>query len=158
MSRCCVRWTALLLLAALPLGTLACTKRIAVESGQFEATENVLLSLSGERSLKGRIGPGQRVEYRDHDALFRARVARVTADTIRLENILLLDQGGYEVVSARLADARMGAARTGEEVIIPRSDVRKVELVKFDASRTARGLGFWTYGSALFLMFLSDRS
>jgi hypothetical protein len=142
----------------LVLGPIACTKRIAVESGQFEATQNVLLILTNERSLKGRIGPGERVEYRDHDAVFRARVARVSADTIRLESILLLDRSGYDVVSRRLADARLGIAPAEETVVIPRSDVQKVELVKFDASRTARGLGFWTYGSALFLMFLGDRS
>jgi hypothetical protein len=158
MSRCRACWAILLILIVPLLGSNACTKRIAVDGAQFEATQNVRLSLTNGRSLQGRIGPGQRVEYRDRDAVYRARVAKVTADTIRLEGVLLLDRGDYEVVSRRLADARMGAARSDEAVVIPRTQVEKVELVKFDASRTARGLTFWTYGSALFLKFLGDRS
>lgn len=158
MIRRSARWAVLLLPVLLILGFAACTKRIPVEGTAFEATQNVLLTLRNDRSLKGRIGPGQRVEYRDGDAVYRARVTRVSADTIRLEGLLLLDRGDYEVVSRRLADARLSAGPPEEAVVIPRADVEKVELVKFDAPRTARGLGFWSYGSALFLVFLGERS
>lgn len=158
MSRSRACWAILLILIVSVLGSNACTKRIAVEGAQFEATQNVLLSLTNDRSLRGKIGPGQRVEYRDHGALYRARVAKVTADTIALESVLLLDREDYEMVSRRLADARVGDAGGDAAVIIPRSQVEKVELVKVDAFRTARGLAFWTYGSAMFLKFLGDRS
>ena len=158
MIRRSLGWLGPLVLAVLVAGASGCTKRIPVESGQFDATQKVVLSFSNDRSLQGRIASGQKVEYRTGDAIYRARVNRVSPDTIGLTEILLIDRGDYETVSRRLADSRLILSPPDSSVVLLRKELQKVELVRLDASRTARGLGFWSYGGALFLLFLVERS
>ncbi len=158
MIRRSARWLVPVALASFLLAPLACTKRVLVDTGQFDATQKVLLTLKGDRSLKGKIAARQSVELREGDGLYRARVASVTEDSIRLENVLLLDEEGYRTVNRRLADSRLVVTPADTSRVLLRSDVEKVELIRFDPLRTARGLGFWGYSGALFLLVLGERS
>jgi hypothetical protein len=135
----------------------ACSKRVPLET-PFEAQQKVILTMKDGRSLRGRIAPGQRVEYRQDGSTYRADVTAVTADSIRLGQILLLDDGKYEALGRRLADGQVVVAPPLPSLSIPRGEVTKVELQMFDGSRTARSLGAWVYGSALLLMLLGERS
>jgi hypothetical protein len=151
------------LLAAAGLGCLlllpaACAKRIPVEDGKFEAQQRVVLTLRDGRMLRGRIAPGQRVEYREKGATYRADVTAVTPDSIRLGRVLLVDDGHFQAVGARLASATVEVGTPLPEVGISRAEVAKVELQKFDGYRTARSLGAWLYGSAVFVLLLGERS
>jgi hypothetical protein len=157
LSRALVRG-ALVVMSGLLLSPAACSKRIPVESGAFEAQQTVVLTLRDGRSLRGRIAPGQRVEYRHDGAVFRAQVTAVTADSIRLGDVLLLDNGQYDVVGRRLADGQIVVKPPLPSLCIARGEVAKVELQKFDGYRTARSLGAWVYGSTLLMLLLGERS
>jgi hypothetical protein len=135
----------------------ACTKRIPLER-PYEAQDKVVLTLKDGRSLRGRIAPGQRVEYRQDQLLYRAQVTAVTPDSIRLGDILLVNDGNYEALGHRLADGQVVVAPPLAAVAIARSQVAKVELQKFDGYRTARSFGVWAYGSTLLVLLLGDRS
>jgi hypothetical protein len=145
-------------LGCLLLFPAACSKRVPLGSSAFEAQQKVILTMKDGRSLRGRIAPGQRVEYRHDGSIYRADVAAVTADSIRLGHVLLLDDGRYEALGRRLADGQVVVAPLLPSLSISRGEVAKVELQMFDGSRTARSLGTWVYGTALLLMLLGERS
>jgi hypothetical protein len=151
------------LLAMFGLGCLllfpaACSKRIPVDSGLFEAQQKVILTLKDGRTLRGRIAPGQRVEYRQEGSSYRAEVTEVTPDSIRLGQVLLLDDGRYEALGRRLADGQVIVVPPIPSISIARGEVAKVELEVFDGYRSARSLGAWVYGSTLLVMLLGERS
>lgn len=152
-----MRTLALAGLGCLLLFPAACSKRVPLEK-PFEAQQQVILTMKDGRSLRGRIAPGQKVEYRQNGAVYRADVTAVTADSIRLGQMLLLDDGRYEALGRRLADGQMVVAPPLPALSIPRDEVAKVELRVFDGSRTARSLGVWVYGSTILLMLLGERS
>jgi hypothetical protein len=145
-------------LSGLLLFPTACSKRIPLDSGAFEAQQKVVLTLKDGRSLRGRIAVGQRIEYRRDGSIFRADVTAVTPDSIRLGQILLVDDGRYEALGRRLADGQVVVAPALSSLSIARGEVAKVELQTFDGFRTARSLGAWVYGSTLLLMLLGERS
>lgn len=153
-----LRALALAGLGGLLLIPTACSKRIPVESGAFEAQQKVVLTLKDGGSLRGRIAPGQRVEYRRDGSVFRAQVTAVTPDSIRLGQVLLLDEGRFEALGRRLADGQLEVSPPISSLSIARGEVAKVELQKFDGYRTARSLGVWVYGSTLLVLLLGERS
>lgn len=143
---------------ALSLAATGCSKRIPVESGEFDVSQKVVLTLKDGRLLEGRIGAGQKVEYSAEGAVYRGRVASISNDSIELNELLLIDREGYEVVDRRLAEAKMEVGGPLPPVVIARADIDRVEQVKFDGYRTARGLGFWAWGGAMFFLLLGERS
>ncbi len=143
---------------ALSLAAVGCTKRIPVESGEFDVSQKVVLTLTDGRTLEGRIGAGQRVEYRAEGAVYRGRVASLSTDSIELNELLLIDREDYELVDRRLADAKLQVTDPVPPIVIARAEIDRVERVQMDGYRTARGIGFWAYGSAMFLLLLGERS
>ena len=152
------RTLALAGLGCLLLFPAACSKRVPLQSGAFEAQQKVILTMKDGRSLRGRIAPGQRVEYRQEGSIYRADVTAVTADSIRLGRVLLLDDGRYEALGRRLADGQVVVAPPIPLLSISRGEIAKVELQMFDGSRTVRSLGAWVYGSSILVMLLGERS
>ena len=144
-------------LGCLLLFPAACSKRVPLEK-PFEAQQKVILTMKDGRSLRGRIAPGQRVEYRQDGSVYRADVTAVTADSIRLGRVLLLDDGRYEALGRRLADGQVVVAPPLPSLSISRGEIAKTELQMFDGSRTARSLGAWVYGSGILVMLLGERS
>ncbi len=151
-----------LLAAGLCIAALAftgCAKRVPLESGQFEAQQNILLTMADGSTVQGKIAPGRTVDFRRSGALYRARVNSVTEDAIRLTDLNLIDQAdSYAPTVARLSDARMQVGPPGEDVNLLRSDISKVELIRFDTGKTVRRTAFWTYGGAIVLALLGERS
>ncbi len=135
----------------------SCSKRIPLDK-PFEAQQKVVLTLKDGRTLRGRIAPGQRIEYRHDGSVFRADVTAVTPDSIRLGRVFLVDDGRYSALSHRLADGQVEVADPIPMVTIARGEVAKTELQVFDGYRTARSLGAWVYGSTILMMLLGDRS
>jgi hypothetical protein len=144
-------------LGGLLLFPAACSKRIPLAQ-PFEAQQKVILTLRDGRSLRGRIAPGQRIEYRHDGSIFRADVMAVTPDSIRLGQVFLVDDGRYEALGRRLADGQLLVAPTLPSLSIARGEVAKMELEVFDGYRTARSLGAWVYGSTLLMLLLGERS
>jgi hypothetical protein len=159
MKQMIPRTCAVLGVMLLVFGLLGCAKRVPLEGGAFEAQQRVLVTLKDGRSLRGYIAPDQRVDYRDHGTLYRATVAEVSADDIRLEDLVQISsEGSFADVSARLADARTRLGAPLPPVTVSRSDIGTVELIRFDVYRALRNAAFWGYGGALFVLLLGQRS
>jgi hypothetical protein len=159
MSRLVIRTLIGVASLALVLSSQGCTKNIPLPDGKFEAQQNVVLTLKDGRTIRGHIGPELRVEYRVKEATYRARVATVGNESIRLDGLILLDQGdSYSMVSQRLADARTQLTAPLPPVTFPRSDIERVDEVRFDSGRSIRKASFWIYGGALFVLLLGERS
>jgi hypothetical protein len=145
-------------LLAAGLATAGCVKSVPLQ-GDFEATQKVLLTFKDGRTLEGMIAPGERVEYREAGAIYRAQVASVAEDSIRIRNLVLQDrEGSYGVVASRMADARVRIAPPLASKTLSRAEIEKVELIQVDAVRTLRKAAFWTYGGALLALLLGERS
>ena len=95
----------------------------------------------------------------DHGASYKARITSVDENEIVLGDAVLINQeGSYRLVGERLADARKQISAPLPAVTISRKDLEKVELVKVDAGKSVRRSIFWTYGGALLVLLLSERS
>jgi hypothetical protein len=141
------------------LASAGCAKRVPLEGGKFEAQQNVLLTMADGSTVKGRIAPGQTVEYRHGGNVYESRVNSVTEDAIRLTDLNLIDRSGsYEPTAARLADARLKIGPPDEDVNLSRTEISKVELIRFDTGKAVRRTAFWTYGGAVLLALLGERS
>lgn len=159
MSRNLFRTLACLGAVILALGFHGCSKRVPLADGVFEAQQRIMLTLKDGRTIEGKIGPGQKVEYRDGDSVYRARVASVSAEVIQLDDLILLDQANsYSMVSQRLADAKTRITEPAAPVTVPRAEIEKVEELRFDTALSARRTSFWLYGGAIFVMLLGERS
>jgi hypothetical protein len=136
-----------------------CTKNVLLEGGKFEAQQKVLLTLKDGRTISGHIGPGQHVEYRDKGSVYRARIATVGNESIQVDDLVLLDQSGsFALVSQRLADAKTRITAPPAPVTFARTDIERVDEIRFDGARSLRRSSFWVYGGALFVMLLGERS
>ncbi len=143
----------------LALGVASCAKRVPLPDKNFEAQQKVVLTMKDGRTVSGRIAPGQRVEYRAGDSVYESQVETVTPDSIRLGSLVLIDQSGsYAPVTARMAKARLDISGPIPAVTLSRSDVDKVELLRFDTKRAIKSAGFWAYGGALLLLFFDEWS
>jgi hypothetical protein len=143
----------------LAAGVVGCSKRVPVENGAFEAQQKVVLTFKEGRSLSGRIAPGNRVEYREKDAVYWGRVASVDEESIQIEALVLLERShDFSAVSKRLADSRKRITDPVPPVTISRKDMEKVELVRTDAGKSFRKIAFWTYSGALLVLLLGERS
>lgn len=136
-----------------------CAKRVPLEGGDFHAEQNVVLTMKDGREVRGHLEPGRRVSYAFEGAVYRARVVGVSKDDIKLNDIVLIDRpDSYQTISDRISDARVRTQTPLDAVTLSRTDIGKVELVRLDAGKTLRRAAFWAYGSAIFVLFLSQRS
>jgi hypothetical protein len=125
----------------------------------FQAQQNVVLTLKDGRTVRGHIDPGRAVEYRSGKSTYRARVANVTGDAIELDEVTLIDQAdSYHIWSERLADARVQAEPVLAPVTLSRTDVSKVELISFAPAKTLRETVFWGFSGMMFVLLLGQRS
>ena len=146
-------------LIALALIMGGCAKRVPLPNGNFEAPQHVVLTLKDGSTISGHIDPGARVEYRNGASIYRARVTDVTRDSLSLGEIVLVDRtDSYATVSTRLASARVVTEPPIPAVNVARTDISKVDLVKFDGGKTLRRTLFWAYTGALFVLLLGSRS
>lgn len=145
-------------LVLLILGAAGCSKRVPMADGQFEAQQNVVLTLKDGRTLRGKMDPGRTVVYDDGTAIYRAQVESVSEERIRLENLLLVEQkGSYQAVSHRMADARVSIGEPAEAVSLERSEVEQVEQIRFDTWRSVRQVAFWSYAGAMVALLLGEQ-
>jgi hypothetical protein len=159
MSRLVIRSLIGVCSLVLVLLSQGCTKNVPLEDGKFEAQQRVVLTLKDGRTITGHIGPGQHVEYRESNSIYRARVATVGNESIQLDDIILLDQtDSYALVSRRLADARTLVTAAMPPVTVSRADIAKVDEVRFDGGNSIRKSSFWVYGGALVVLLLGERS
>lgn len=146
-------------LALFLVGTLGCAKRIPSPSGAFEATQRVVLTLSENRSISGRIGQGNRVEYAAAGTRYRARVRSLSEESIVLENLILTRRDGSSAEAAqRLRDSRIAITEPEESVTLLRKDIEQVAVLRPDTGRSLRGVGFWGMTAAFIVVLLGERS
>lgn len=146
-------------LCILGAGTFGCSKRVPIEDGIFEAQQRVIVTLEDGRTVEGRIAPGNTVTYTENQSVYRARVSAVTENAIDLEELNLVDRAdSYDLVRARLADARRWVAPAEEQVTVSRDEIESVDRITFDPARFARVVTFWGYGAAVAVLLLNERS
>ncbi len=86
-------------------------------------------------------------------------MGEVTEDKILLKNLTQVRATNTSVVqAAREADAKIAVAESAPDKTLLRSDITKVQLIRFDAGRTAQQTSFWTYGAAMLVLLLGERS
>ncbi|MCA9754308.1 MAG: hypothetical protein KDA27_00790 [Candidatus Eisenbacteria bacterium] len=143
----------------LTLVLTGCAKRVPVEDGAFEAQEKVVLTLSNDRSLEGRIDTGSAVVYTDQGSVYHATIQSVNEKTITLEDAVLeRTAGSVEEAALRLADARREVADTVPQITLIRDEIQGVERVGFDGPRTLRNVTYWTLTSTIVSLLLGERS
>lgn len=147
------------LLIALTFSMTGCAKRVESPDKAFEAQQKVVLTFSGNRTLQGRMEAASRVRYVDQGNVYRGRIRSVSEETIEVENLVLVEStGSVEQVAERLSDARVSIGENIPEVQLQRSEIERVELVRFDGGRTLRNLSFWSMSGAVLALLLSERS
>jgi len=146
-------------LLALLLVISGCTKRVPIPDGVFEAHQRVVLTFEDGRTLKGRIAPGNKIQYTDQEATYWGRVSSVGEDEIQIDELVLISRtGSYQETGDRLTHARKEIAGEAPAVTISRKDLKSVDLIKVDVGKSLRKTTFWTYGGALVVLLLSERS
>ncbi len=136
-----------------------CSKRVPLEDGVFQAQQKVLVTFDDGRTLEGRIAPGNTVTFTENRSVYRARVSTVTESAIELEEVNLVDEAdSYELVRARLADARRWIVPAEGHITLSRENIESVDLLTFDPARFARVATFWGYGAAVAILLNGERS
>ncbi|MCA9727908.1 MAG: hypothetical protein KC729_09520 [Candidatus Eisenbacteria bacterium] len=136
-----------------------CAKRVEVPDGAFEAQQKVVLTFAGDREVQGRIDTASGVRYVDQGSVYRARVRSVSEDSIVLSDLVLVQSAGsVEEVSSRLSDSRVSVSDDQPEIRLDRTDIQRVDLLRFDGTRTLRNLSFWSFSGAVLTMLLGERS
>ena len=136
-----------------------CAKRMASPDMTFASHQKVVLTFSGGEELEGRVAPGKRVELRESDVTLTAIVSGVTEDEINLTDLVRIrGTSGVDMQIARAADARFASGEVIAERTFPRSEIVKVEEVKFDVAKAARNTSFWTFGAVVLTLLLGERS
>lgn len=145
-------------LCGLIAGVFGCSKRVPLEDGVFQAQQKVLVTFDDGRTLEGRIAPGNTVTFTENRSVYRAKVSSVTESAIDLEELNLVDEAdSYELVRARLADARRWIAPTEDQITLSRDNIESVDLLTFDPARFARVVTFWGYGAAVAILLIGER-
>lgn len=145
--------------ALLAMAAIGCAKQVPVPSGVFEAQQKVVLNLSSDRQLRGRMERGAKVDYWEQGKLYSAHVASLSDSVIVLQDLnLVRTAGSSSEVRARQADSRVQLGTPESERRIARDDVQKVELLRFDPARSARSVGFWSCAGAVVVLLLGERS
>lgn len=147
------------LLLSFAFSMIGCAKRVESPDKVFEAQQKVALTFTGNRVVQGRIEAGSRVRYQDQGNVYRGRVRTVSDETIELENLILVEtSGSVEQAAARLADARVAIGEGIPEVQLQRSEIERVDLIRFDGGRTLRNLSFWSFSGVVLALLLGERS
>ena len=143
----------------LALALAGCAKQVPVPNGAFEAQQRVVLSLKSDRQVRGRMEKGAKVDYWEQGKLFRARVNSLSDSVIVLQDLMLVrTEGSRQEVEARQSDGRVLLGTPEPERRLSRSDVQKVEQLRFDPARSARSVGFWSIAGTVVVLLLGERS
>ena len=136
-----------------------CTKRVPSPDLTFESNEKVILTFRNGEEIEGRIAPGDRIELREPQVTWTAIVGDVTEESIGLTDLVRIrDADGVDMQVARATDARFAAGETGIDQTFLRSDIVKVDQVRFDYGKAARSSSFWAYGAVVLTLLLGERS
>lgn len=139
--------------------TVGCTKQVPAPDLNFETTQKVVLTFRTGEEVEGKISPGSKVQLREPGVIWRARVGDVTEDKIILKGLTQVrTTSSMEAQAARLADAKVAVTESAPDKTLLRSDITGMQLIRFDAGRTAQRTSFWAYGAAALVLLLGERS
>ncbi|MCK4413640.1 MAG: hypothetical protein KAY32_08855 [Candidatus Eisenbacteria sp.] len=143
----------------LVLGGSACTKRIPVEDGTFDAMDSFVITFSDGSSIQGKIGLNERVQVITDGDVYRGTIVDVTIDDIWVEDCRLIRSlGKHDAELSRLSHARHHIDEMPQEFTFNRADIERVEQVKLDGLRTASRSVFWTVTGVVSAFLLSEKS
>ena len=138
---------------------LGCTKRIPVETGQFDPRQAVVITFNDGSRLSGRIGTDETVEFATDGAIYRGTVWEVTEEEIQLRDARFLRRiSDHSAERARLMHARYDLGVEVGQFSFALSEISLVEEVHTDALRTASQAVFWTVTGAVSAFLLGEKS
>jgi hypothetical protein len=145
------------------LGSMAlitgCAKQLPSADLTFETTQKVVLTFRGGEEVQGKIAPGKKIELREPGVIWRARVGEVTEDKIVLKEMTQIRVMNSVLAQAtREEDARVAIGQSAPDKTLLRSDITKVETVRFNSGKTAQQTSFWAFGAAVLVLLLGERS
>jgi len=146
-------------LCGLCLCLSSCAKRVESPDGAFEAQQSVVISFQGDRSVQGKMDTGSNVLFTDAGTTYNARIQSLSEQNIILEELVLVQEAGsVQEVAYRLADARIEVDEAVPRMVLPRSDIERVDHLRFDGTKTLRNVTFWGFSGAVLAMLLGERS
>lgn len=145
------------------LGSLAmiagCAQQLPSPDLNFETTQKTVLTFRGGEQVVGKVSSGRKVELREPGFVWRATVGEMTEEKIVLKGLTQIRAtNSVAAQTARAADARIVVGESAPDKTLLRSDITRVETIKFDAGRTAQQASFWAYGAAVLVLLLGERS
>ena len=153
------RFSPAIFVLVLLLSVSACTKRVPVESGKFDAMDKYVLTFADGSSLRGKIGLNESVEVISNGQVFHGTIVDMTQESIFVEDCRLI----RSVQDGRAEAERMAVSRhnledqpTQFEFAI--ADVQRVERVKIDPLRTATRSAFFTLTGVVSAFLISEKS
>ena len=153
------RSTWLLAMVGFLLVVGGCAKRVPSPDLTFESGQKVVLTFRGGEEIEGRIAPGNRVELREPQVTWTAIVGDVTEESIGLTDLVRIREAdSVEMQVARAADAVFATGEAGVDQTFLRSDIVKVDQVRFDYGKAARTSSFWTCGAVVLTLLLGEWS
>lgn len=136
-----------------------CTKRIPVETGQFDARQGVVLTFTDGSQIMGKIGIDETVEFATDGAIYRGTVWEVTEEEILLRDARFLRRiADHSAERARLTHARYDLGVEMGQFTFVISEISQVEEVHTDALRTASQAAFWVVTGAVSAFLLGEKS
>jgi hypothetical protein len=136
-----------------------CAQQFPSPDLNFDSTQKVVLTFRGGEQVVGKVAPGRKVELREPGVIWRAKVGEITEEKILLKDLTQIrTTNTVAAQTAREADARIVVGESAPDKTFLRSEITKVETVKFDAGRTAQQTSFWAYGAAVLALLLGERS
>ena len=146
-------------LCGLSLCLASCAKRVESPDGAFEVQQKVVISFQGDRSIEGKMDTGSKVVFSDAGTTYNARIQSLSEQNIILEELVLVQTAGsVEEVAYRLSDSRIEIDEAIPRMVLSRSDIERVDHVRFDGPNTLRNATFWTFSGAVLAMLLGERS
>jgi hypothetical protein len=136
-----------------------CAKQVPSPDLSFDTTQKVVLTFRGGEQVVGKVAPGRKVELREPGVIWRAKVGEITEEKILLKDLTQIRAtNSVAAQAAREANAMVFIGETAPDKTFLRSEITKVEMVKFDGGRTAQQSSFWAYGAAVLILLLGERS
>ncbi|MBD3337206.1 MAG: hypothetical protein GF355_16965 [Candidatus Eisenbacteria bacterium] len=146
---------AVLLAVLLP----ACTKFVEKKPDEIEVQEKVRIIFNDGDRLVGRLGLDEWVDVTIDSVLYRGRIVDLNDEQIMIGDAMtvsLLGDNEYEM--SRMADARLKPRGETTSHVLERSEIKDVHLLTFDAPKTFRRIGFWSWMGVAGLLLMVEHS
>lgn len=148
----------LVVLSSLVVAT-GCAKRVQSPDMTFEAQQRVVLTFRGGEEIEGRLDVGRKVQLREPEVLWTARIKELTEEKIVLTDLVRIrESSNARMEIDRASDYRLRISEPAPDKLLLRSEITRVDQIRTDAGRTGRISTFVGFGAAVVALLLGERS